>query len=99
MNSQEVQSLEASQTKHAACEKKTNHRLAELNALIQKVADPELRTRFAHEQLLIYEALMEERAATSTLSLDRGNLTAANAVMAVKKLQRQIRELSGVTAG
>ena len=99
MSSQEAQQWEASQTKHAACEQTTNRRLADLDALVQEVADPDLRTRFAHEQLLIYEALMEERAAASVLSLERGNLTAANAVMAVEELQRQIRELSGVTAG
>ena len=99
MSSPEVQQLENSQTRHAACEQKTNQRLADLDALVQKIADPNLRTHFAHEQLLIYEALMEERAAASALSLERGNLTATNAAKAVEQLQRQIQELSGKTAG
>jgi len=98
MNSPKAQPLEAAQTAHAACEKKTNQHLAQLDALVQEVADPALKRRFASEQLMIYQALMEERAASATLSLERGNLTAMNGAMAVEQLQRHIRELTERTA-
>jgi|GEM_PF-3624543 len=94
MNSPEAKTLEATQTTHAACEKQTNQHLANLDALVQEVADPALQKRFALEQLMIYQSLMEERAASAALSLERGNLTAMNGAMAVEQLQRRIRELT-----
>lgn len=94
MNSPEAKTLEATQTKHAACEKQTNQHLANLDALVQEVADPALKRRFMDTQLTIYQSLMEERAASAALSLERGNLTAMNGAMAVEQLQRHIQQLT-----